>query len=59
MDWQIVIVIIIISFAAAITVIRTVRFFTTPVSHCSGCNKAGNHCSLEELKSEVIVKNAK
>jgi hypothetical protein len=51
MNWQLLIVELIITAALVLTVIRVFRFFSTPASKCHGCSG----CSLKEQihKSKV------
>jgi hypothetical protein len=48
MDWQFLIVGVIIFSALAMTTIRLIAFFKTPASGCHGCSG----CKLEELKQQ-------
>jgi len=56
MDWQLIIVYIIIAYAVVITFVRMFRFFEKPAQHCSGCTQAAKGCSLEQLKQEIRAK---
>jgi hypothetical protein len=51
MNWQLLIVDLIITAALVLTVIRVFRFFSTPATKCHGCSG----CSLKEQihKSKV------
>ena len=56
---QITITIIIVLTAGIIALIRFIRFFTTPMGKCNGCNRYGTGCSLEGLMKEIEEKKTK
>lgn len=53
MDWQHIIVYLVIAIAAVITIRRLILFFRMPLNHCSGCAHATGDCSLAQLKREI------
>ena len=53
---QNIITFIIVAYAIIFTLLRIVRFFTSPLKGCDGCGQHGQICSLKVLKKEIEVK---
>jgi hypothetical protein len=47
----------IVSAAATLTVIRTIRFFSNPKHACEGCDLGAKDCRLAEFKSRSKIQN--
>lgn len=56
MDWQQIIVGIILIGALVVAVIRLIRYFSDPLRKCKDCSQACGGCSLEELKKAIEEK---
>jgi len=56
MDWQHIVVGIILMVTFVFTVIRIVRFLSNPLRKCKGCSQACGECSLQELKQAIEEK---
>jgi uncharacterized membrane protein len=59
MDWQYIIIGIIVAAALGITVYRLIRHLRNPLRHCEGCASACSGCALEQLKKEIDSKKGK
>jgi hypothetical protein len=53
MDWQIIIVEIIVAGASAYTLYKLFRFVKNPFNKCDGCSSNCGGCSLDELKKQI------
>jgi len=56
MDWQTIIVAILLTGALVIAVIHVIRVFSDPLRKCKKCSEACGDCSLADLKRELEKK---
>jgi len=56
MNWQQIVVGIILIFTLIVTVVRVIRVLSDPLHKCKDCSQSCGGCSLEELKQSIEEK---